>query len=116
MARLSDADLTAAVLIAVILIVIALVAWPGLVRVRPRTLAGYWASQTTGALYEVRPGHGRTFVVSTRSGLATGAIRGLRGVRVAFPGDDGSRGGRVELGGRQIIWKDGDTWALQGVR
>ena len=116
MARLSDADLTAAVLIAVILIVIALVAWPGPARIRPRMLAGHWASRATGAMYAVRPGRGRTFVVSTRSGLATGTIWGLRGVRVAFPGGDGSRGGRVELGSRQIIWKDGDTWSLQGVR
>jgi hypothetical protein len=98
------------------LIVIMLVAWPGLVRIHPRTLAGYWASQTTGGLYKVRPDHGRTFVVSTRRGLAIGTIRGLRGVRVAFPGDDGSRGGRVEIGDRRIIWNDGDAWVLQGVR
>ena len=115
MARPSDADLTAAIIIAVILITIALVAWPGFVRVRPRALAGYWASQENGALFEVRPGGGRALVVSAKSGPAAGATRGLRGVRVATPGG-GSRDGRVELGNRRITWEGGDVWSLQGVR
>jgi hypothetical protein len=114
MTGVSDADLTAALLIAIAVVVVALVAWPGLARVRPRALAGYWASLTTGALYLVRPGRGRAFAVSTGGGPAAGAVRGVRGVRVAFPG--GSRGGWVEPGGRQIDWQDGDTWVLQGVR
>ena len=116
MARISDVDIAVAILIALILIAVALVIWPGFVRVRPRTLAGFWASQKSGALHEIRPSTGRTIIVSTKNGPAPGATWGVRGVRVAIPGEGMSRIGRVELGGRQITWRDGDTWLVQGVR
>lgn len=115
MAPISDADLAAALIIAVAIIIIALVVWPGAMRVRPRALAGYWASQTTGAIYELRPGPGRRFTVISKGAAVPGVVRGLRGVRLGAAPRARSRG-RVELGGRRIAWKDGDEWSLQGVR
>ena len=117
MAPISDTDLVAAMAIAATLIIIALVVWPGAMRVRPRALAGYWASQTTGAIYELRPGLGRQFTLISRGSAAPGVVRGLRGVRLDAQGlAPGDRVGRVELSGRRIAWKDGDEWSLQGIR
>jgi len=111
MTKVSDADLTTALLIAVVLIIIALIVWPGIMRIRPHMIAGHWASQKTGIMYEIRPGHtGRRFIVLSNNHPGTGVVHGLRGVR--FPGVGR---GHVGFGNRQIIWKGGDVWSLQGL-
>jgi hypothetical protein len=115
MAKLSDADLTAALLIAVALIVIAIIALPGPVRAHPHMITGYWHSQITGAMYKVHPGFGRVFTVLTENGLAAGTMHGMRGVRVVFPGDNRVHRGYIRLGSRKIAWKNGDTWSRQGI-
>jgi hypothetical protein len=114
----SDRDLTAAVLIAAILILVALYGWPGAFRLRGRDLAGFWASPA-GALYRIEGGPGPAFTVraSTHPGRETlGRVTGLRRVVVpgAALGERGALGGAVELGGRRIQWDDGSAWVRQG--
>lgn len=108
----TDRDLTAAILIALLILIGVLCVWPGLLRVRGGDLAGFWASPA-GGLYEIRPTGARSFVVRSASPHASDAIKGtvagVRGVRVA------GRAGRVELGGRHINWAGGDRWTRQGV-
>jgi hypothetical protein len=115
MANLSDADLAAATFIAIALILIVLFVWPGVLRVRPHALAGYWYSQKTNALFEIRPIEGRAFIILTGAGNAQGALRGTRGVRAVFPGEDAARAGYIDVGGRRIVWEN-DIWTLQGIR
>ena len=109
---LSDSDLSSAIVIAIIIILAVLCYWPGLIRVKGRSLEGYWASPS-GALYELRDAGGRDFFVHS-AGTATtvsGQSTGVRGVSVpAF-----NKQGSVELGSRRIDWKDGDVWLRQGV-
>ena len=112
----SDADLTTALLIAVALIIVALIVWPGIMRIRPHMMAGYWASQKTGIMYEIRLDHGRRFIVLTNNFPGVGAVHGLRGVRINFPGVGRTHRGHVDFGNRQIIWRGGDVWSLQGIR
>lgn len=112
----SDADLTTALLIAIALIIIVFIVWPGIMRIRPHMIAGHWASQKTGIMYEIRLDHGRRFIVLTNNSPGVGAVHGVRGVRINFPGVGEARRGHVDFGNRQIIWKGGDVWSLQGIR
>jgi hypothetical protein len=112
----TDRDLAAAVLIALILLVIALCAWPGFLRLRSRDLAGFWAAPG-GVLYEVRATGDRTFDVVAPGAdapvRAPGHLAGVRGVRVASGGP--ALAGRVELGSRRVHWKNGTSWTRQGL-
>jgi hypothetical protein len=109
----TDGDLVAAILIALLILVILLCVWPGFLRLRGRDLAGYWAS-SSGAMYRLQPTGGRAFNVYAdgpgRAPSATaGRITGVRGLRI------GGRSGRAELGGRRISWAGGEAWTRQGV-
>ena len=113
----SDSDLTAAVVIAILIIVVLVCVWPGYARVRGRDLVGYWAAPG-GGLYEIRDMGGRAFAVrgeaaaAAVAGVASGVASGVRGVAVAALG----KRGIIELGGRRIDWQGGDSWTRQGVR
>jgi len=113
----SDSDLAAAIVIALLIIAVIVCVWPGYARVRGRDLAGYWASPD-GGLYEIREAGGRTFVVrwagapsAGPAGALAGEASGVRGVAIAALG----RRGSVEPGGRRINWKGGVYWTRQGV-
>jgi len=116
----SDSDLAASIVIALVLIAIALCAWPGFARARARDLAGYWAD-AGGALYEIRTGPGDRELVAhggatpTRAGrpglsVWPGRITGVRGVAL------GPKKGQLDLGGRRISWGGGGVWTRQGIR
>src|SRR5262245_43544860 len=110
----TDGDLTAAILIALLLVVVALCAWPGLLRLHGRDLAGFWATPG-GGLYEIRAAEGRAFEIREpgRAGgrpPAQGRLTGVRHVKVSGGPGAVSRAGVVEAGGRRIRWKKGDTW------
>lgn len=108
---MEDVDLAFSIGIAVVVIIIALFVWPGFARIHPRSLAGYWSSQKTGDMYEIRPTAGKEFVLLTSSGAIPGNVRGIYKIQIATS----KNAGRVGLGWRQILWDD-DTWTLQGIR
>ena len=104
-----------AVAIAAVVILAAVLVWPGYALVRGRDLAGYWAS-SDGAFYEVRDAGGRAFTVrAAGEAPVAGAATGLRGVVVdSVP----KKVGRLEVGGLRIEWKGGarsNSWFSQGV-
>jgi hypothetical protein len=106
---ITDSDIAVAIVVALILLIIVLGVWPGILRVRPRDLEGYWAG-TDGKLRSIKALSPKTFVVAAPGDPSTpGHISGLRGV--ALP----TARGTVDLGGRRIKWSDGQVWTLQGV-
>ncbi len=110
-----DRDLSIAVLIALVIVLVVAVGWPGYLRVRARHLAGFWASQA-GVLYEIRPTGGRTFTVRSSDAASPetrGTVVGVRGVRVGVGQE--SRRGKMEIGGRRIAWDGSGIWSRQGV-
>ena len=106
----SDADLTTAMAV-----VFAIILAGALVRtrVRPGDLAGFWASQKTGEMYEIRPSGPRGLTVYQGGRPRTsGRIWGGRLIRT-----ESNQWGLVEPGRRLITWtKGGGTWAVQGLR
>lgn len=116
---LTDRDLTIAIVIAVVIILVALVGWPGYLRLSSRSLGGFWAS-SAGSLYEVRPTGSRRFELRASSpgdeGLPPirGRVVGVRGLELA-PGPWPGRRGKMEIGGRRIEWEGGGVWSRQGV-
>ena len=115
MARVgSGTDLVVVTALVVVLIILALTVWPGYMHIRPRDIAGYWVALQGGAMYEVRPGRGRTITVVDAQGPVAGRLRGLRGVRLELPAG-GGRDGRVDSSGRRIYCAGGEMWVLQGI-
>jgi len=127
-------DVTAAVVLAVIIILVMLCIWPGYARVTPESVRGYWASQD-GKMYAIRPqetcdGSNRAFRIlgnpRSRDNSAHnvsegpnyyGSTVGLRGVKLYLSEMRGASSlhGTVSLGGRHINWADGGVWTRQGL-
>lgn len=108
-------DFTVGCIIALIIIMVALFAYPGYARVKGSGLEGYWAGPE-GSLFEIVNTGPRTFTVRSAtadgSPVTLGRVSGIRGVTLSSP----AKKGNVELGGRRINWADGDSWFLQGVK
>jgi len=102
------APITAAAAVAVLALVAVALCARAAARVRPRDLAGFWASPATGATVRLDPGPGRTFTLVRAAGAAAGELRGTREVRV------GELRGRVEPGARRISWAGGGAWSRLG--
>jgi hypothetical protein len=121
-----SSDTTAAVVLAVIIILVMLCVWPGYARVTPESIEGYWTSQD-GKMYAIRPAAGshrgfhvnwdprphkdrvKSYDMEASPPQAIGATHGIRGLQV------GPRSGTVSLGGRHINWADGGVWTRQGL-
>lgn len=113
----TDGDLTIAIIIAMLIIIIILCAWPGTARIRGGNLIGHWASPS-GTYYEIRSSGSRTFAVFAGKDAASiqGRITGIRGVRlITVPRVERPKRGHVELTSRRIKWTDGDVWTRQGL-
>jgi hypothetical protein len=114
----AEGNITAAVVLAAIVLLIIMCIWPGLAQVRAGDIGGYWASRE-GKMYEIVPGPSGeySFEVKGRLGAdapvagtgARGLISGLRRLQLR------QGGGRVAFGGRRIDWGNGDSWVKQGM-
>lgn len=84
-----------------------LVAIAAAAALRPRKVSGYWLSEKTNSMFEVRT-EGAGLTVRSGGQARSGKNRGIY-LRV-----NGERG-RVSPDGRRIYWSNGDTWFRQGL-
>ena len=88
-------------------------------RIDAADVAGAWASERTGRMYQIEAAGARAFRLrgpggeksAPASGPADvkGRVAGARSLRA------GKRRGRLSVTGRSITWRGGDHWTRQGV-
>jgi hypothetical protein len=105
----SSADLSYALIIVIVVILIALFVWPGYIWADAHKLDGYWTSNTTGNIYRLTAASARRFKIKIGQESHSGKICGVRKIKYA------DHSGSVEFDNRRIEWCNGEKWIKQGV-
>lgn len=96
-------------LIVLVVILLALFAWPGYIWANAHKLEGYWASNESGNIYRIAALTSRKLAISIKGHISNGTIYGIRKIRHS------GMCGSVEFNNRKIKWSTGEKWVKQGI-